>query len=135
MDLISRVSNEVTELIEKDVYIRSFAPKYNYTRLGELKVEMIQLAAGMGLMRARTAVEGGDFGLGDFGLGDLLKTSIGVFQILGTNSNDSFSWGVTLNTDNMYKAAYVNVKQKYEIELGVEATLYWGVSCYFLYLG
>jgi len=111
VDLISRVSNEVTELIEKDVYIRSFAPKYYYTRLGELKIEMIQLAAEDGLMRARTAVEGGDGGLGD-----LLETSIGVFQILGTNSNDSFSWGGTLNTDNMYKTAYVNVKQKYAIE-------------------
>jgi hypothetical protein len=111
VNLISRVSNEVTELIEKDVYIRSFSPKYYYTRLGELKIEMIQLAAEDGLMRARTAVEGGDGGLGD-----LLETSIGVFQILGTNSNDSFSWGGTLNTDHMYKTAYVNVKQKYEIE-------------------
>ena len=42
-------------------------------------------------------------------LGDLLETSIGVFQILGTNSNESFSWGGTLNTSSKYKTAFVNV--------------------------
>ena len=58
-----------------------------------------------------TAVKGGDASLGD-----LLETSIGVFQILGTNSSDSFSWGGTLNTSHKHKTAYVNVKQRYEIE-------------------
>ena len=56
-------------------------------------------------------VEGGG---GD--LGDLLETSIGVFQILGTNSDESFSWGGTLNTSSKYKTAFVNVKQRYAIE-------------------
>jgi hypothetical protein len=93
------------------VYIKSFPPKYYYTKLGELKIEMIQLAAEDGLLRGRTAVEGGDGGLGD-----LLETSIGVFQILGENSNESFSWGGTLNTDHKNKTAYVNVKQRYEIK-------------------
>ena len=111
VNLIFSVSNEVTELIEKDVYIKSFPPKYYYTKLGELKIEMIQLAAEDGLVRGRTAVEGGDGGLGD-----LLETSIGVFQILGENSNESFSWGGTLNTDHKNKTAYVNVKQRYVIK-------------------
>ena len=111
VNLIFKVSNEVTELIEKDVYIKSFSPKYYYTKLGELKIEMIHLAAEDGLLRGRTAVEGGDGGLGD-----LLETSIGVFQILGENSNESFSWGGTLNTDHKNKTAYVNVKQRYEIK-------------------
>ena len=71
---------------------------------------MIEKAAADGLVRAKTAVEGGKGKLGD-----LLETSIGVFQILGTNSNDSFSWGGTLNTTHKYKTAFVNVKQEYEI--------------------
>ena len=49
-------------------------------------------------------------------LGELLETSIGVFQILGKNSDDEFSWGGTLNTLNKEKTAYVNVKQRYEID-------------------
>ena len=47
---------------------------------------MIESAAKDGLLRASTAIEGGG---GD--LGELLETSIGVFQILGKNSNDNFS--------------------------------------------
>ena len=73
---------------------------------------MIESAAQDGLLRASTArTEGGG---GD--LGELLETSIGVFQILGKNSNDNFSWGGTLNTLNKEKTAYVNVKQRYEID-------------------
>ena len=35
VDLVEKVSNEVTDLIEKDVIISSHAPKYYYTKLGE----------------------------------------------------------------------------------------------------
>ncbi len=111
VDLIENISNEVTDLIEKNVFITSYPPKYYYTKLGKLKIEMIRAAAEDGLERAATAVEGGG---GD--LGDLLETSIGVFQILGKNSNDEFSWGGTLNTLNKQKTAYVNVKQRYDID-------------------
>ncbi|MCH1575654.1 MAG: SIMPL domain-containing protein [Flavobacteriales bacterium] len=111
INLVERVANEVTELIEQDVYITSYPPKYYYTRLGALKIQMIEAASEDGQTRARTAVSGGG---GE--LGDLLETSIGVFQILGTNSDESFSWGGTLNTSSKLKTAFVNVKQRYAIE-------------------
>tara|TARA_B100001750_G_scaffold221766_2_gene210601 strand:- start:681 stop:1442 length:762 start_codon:yes stop_codon:yes gene_type:complete len=110
VDLIEKISNEVTDLIEKNVFITSYQPRYYYTKLGELKIEMIKSAAQDGLLRATTAIEGGG---GD--LGELLETSIGVFQILGKNSNDEFSWGGTLNTLHKEKSAFVNVKQRFEI--------------------
>ena len=111
IDLVERLSQEVTELIEDNVYITSYPPKYFYTQLGELKIQMIAAASADGQLRARTAVQGGGGALGD-----LLETSIGVFQILGTNSNESFSWGGTLNTSSKQKTAFVNVKQRYAIE-------------------
>ena len=111
VDLVEKISNEVTDLIEKNVFIISHPARYYYTNLGELKIEMIKSAAQDGLLRATTAIEGGG---GD--LGELLETSIGVFQILGKNSNDKFSWGGTLNTVNKKKTAFVNVKQRYKIE-------------------
>ena len=64
-----------------------------------------------GFLRAQTALNGGGAELGD-----LLETSIGVFQILGKNSDDNFSWGGTLNTSKKHKTAYVNVKQRFEID-------------------
>ena len=111
IDLIERVSQGVTELIEQNVYITSHAPQYFYTQLGALKIQMIAAASADGQLRATTAVEGGGGSLGG-----LLETSIGVFQILGTNSNESFSWGGTLNTSSKYKTAFVNVKQRYAID-------------------
>ena len=59
---------------------------------------MIKLASENGLLRAQTALNGGGAKLGD-----LLETSIGVFQILGKNSDDNFSWGGTLNTSKNIK--------------------------------
>ena len=65
IDLIERISQEVTELIEENVYITSYPPKYFYTQLGELKIQMIAAASADGQTRARTAVEGGGGDLGD----------------------------------------------------------------------
>ncbi len=110
IELVEQISNEITDLIEKNIFLTSYPPKYYYTKLGELKIEMIKLASEDGLIRAKTAIEGANGNLGS-----VLSSNIGVFQILGTNSNDSFSWGGTLNTAHKNKTAYINVKQKYEI--------------------
>ncbi len=111
IELVEQISNEITDLIEKNIFLKSFPPKYYYTKLGELKIEMIKLASEDGLLRAQTAIEGANGKLGD-----VLESNIGVFQILGSNSNDSFSWGGTLNTAHKHKTAYINVKQKYKIK-------------------
>jgi len=110
IELIEQISNEITDLIEKNIFLTSYPPKYYYTKLGELKIEMIKLASEDGLLRAKTAIEGANGALGG-----VLSSNIGVFQILGSNSNDSFSWGGTLNTAHKNKTAYINVKQTYEI--------------------
>jgi hypothetical protein len=111
VDLVQSISNEVTDLIEQEIYINSFSPNYYYSNLGALKIKMISEASKDGLLRAETAVYGGG---GD--LGELLETSIGVIQILGKNSDESFSWGGTFNTKNKYKTAYVTVNQRYAID-------------------
>ena len=111
VNLVDKISNQITDLIEKNVFITSYRPRYYYTKLGELKIEMIQSAAQDGLLRASTAISGGGGSLGE-----LLETDIGVFQILGKNSDDDFSWGGTLNTLDKEKTAFINVKQRYDID-------------------
>ena len=109
--LVERVANEITDLIAFNVNISSMNPRYYYTKLSDLKIDMIKKAGEDGLLRAKTAVSssGGS-------LGSLLLADIGVFQILGKNSNDNFSWGGTLNLLSKEKTAYVTVKQKYSIK-------------------
>ena len=98
-------------MIAFNVNITSNQPKYYYTKLSDLKINMIKQAAEDGLLRAQTAVNssGGK-------LGSLLSADIGVFQILGKNSDDKFTWGGTLNLFSKDKTAYVTVKQKYSIK-------------------
>jgi len=111
VDLVEEACNEITDLIEQDIDITSGSPKYYYTKLGDKKISTIEAASEDGLLRAQTAVNGGS---GE--LGELQETSIGVFQILGKNSDDNYSWGGTFNTSHKKKTISVNVKQRYSIK-------------------
>ena len=104
IDLIERVSKEVTELIEQNVYITSHALQYFYTQLGALKIQMIAAASADGQLRAATAVEGGGGSLGG-----LLETSIGVFQI-----RHQLQRKLQLGRHPQQIQDLVNVKQRYK---------------------
>lgn len=45
VEKIEKISREVTELINDDVVLESYAPAYHYTKLGDLKIEMVAEAA------------------------------------------------------------------------------------------
>ena len=109
--LVEEACNEITDLIESDIDISSGAPKYYYTKLEEKKIATIKAAAEDGKTRATTAVEGGGGTLGE-----LQETSIGIFQIVGKNSNDGYSYGGTLNTSHKIKKISVTVNQRYAVK-------------------
>ena len=111
VNLVEEACNEITDLIEQDIDITSGSPKYYYTKLGNKKIATIEAASKDGLLRAKTSVEGGEGKLGE-----LQETSIGIFQILGKNSDDDISWGGTFNTSHKEKTISVSVKQRYSIK-------------------
>ena len=47
-------------------------------------------------------------------LGDLLSADMGVFQIIGQNSNEEYSWGGTYNTSSKEKTASITMKLTYD---------------------
>lgn len=110
VDLVENVSNEITNLIENGVLIDSYSPEYYYSKLDELKIAMLKEAAQNAHLRAKTVVENSTGRLGD-----LVYTNVGVFQIIGKNSNESYSWGGSYNTSSKLKTANVTVKQEYQI--------------------
>jgi hypothetical protein len=81
VDKIENVSREVTELIDLDIELNSMEPIYLYTRLAELKIEMIAKAT----QDARTRAEQMAKNAGSK-LADLKNANMGVFQITGQNS-------------------------------------------------
>lgn len=111
VEKIEKISREITELINKGIEITSLAPQYYYTKLANLKIEMLAEATKDGLQRAKTIAENGDASLGK-----LVSSTQGVFQIVGLNSSEDYSWGGSFNTSSKKKTASVTVKLVYQAD-------------------
>ncbi len=79
---IEKASREITSLLEQDVFVTSHAPSYYYTRLGELKLEMLAEAAKDARNRAENILRSA----GNTGLGQLVDSSMGIININPANS-------------------------------------------------
>ncbi len=105
IDQIESLSREVTELINRGVELYSNSPQYYYTQLESLKLELIAKATADGRQRAENIANEANASLGD-----LQSASMGVFQIIGQNSSEDYSWGGAFNTSSRKKTATITVK-------------------------
>ncbi|MGB1269191.1 MAG: SIMPL domain-containing protein [Flavobacteriaceae bacterium] len=110
VDKIEKISREITELLNQGVQFYSEAPRYYYTKLADLKIEMISKATEDARIRAEKISE---FSGGK--LGDLESAKMGVFQITGQNSKEGYSWGGTFNTSSREKTASITMKLIYKV--------------------
>lgn len=111
VEKVENVSREITELLNKGIQFYSQAPRYYYTKLADLKIEMISKATADAKTRAEMIAEnsGGK-------LGQLISAKMGIFQITGQNSNEDYSWGGTYNTESKEKTASITIKLDYEVD-------------------
>ena len=110
VEKIEKISREITELLNQGVQFYSEAPRYYYTKLADLKIEMISKATEDARIRAEKISE---FSGGK--LGDLESAKMGVFQITGQNSKEGYSWGGTFNTSSREKTASITMKLIYKV--------------------
>jgi hypothetical protein len=110
VDKIEKISREIKELLNQGVQFYSESPRYYYTKLADLKIEMISKATEDARIRAEKISEysGGE-------LGDLESAKMGVFQITGQNSKEGYSWGGTFNTSSREKTASITMKLVYKV--------------------
>lgn len=108
---VESISREITELLNKGIQFYSQAPRYYYTKLADLKIEMISKATADARTRADMIAKnsGGK-------LGELISAKMGIFQITGQNSNEDYSWGGTYNTDSKEKTASITMKLDYKVD-------------------
>jgi len=111
VDKIEKLSREITELLNQGVQFYSESPRYYYTKLADLKIEMISKATEDARIRAENISE---FSGGK--LGKLESAKMGVFQITGQNSKEDYSWGGTFNTSSREKTASITMKLVYKVE-------------------
>jgi len=102
---IAQVSREATVLIEKGIGFESNAPEYFYTKLDELKIEMLAKATENAKMRAYNMAKA----TGNK-IGFMRSAKMGVFQITPINSTEVADWGVNDSTSlDKRVTAVVNV--------------------------
>lgn len=108
---IENISRSITDLVNQGIAFNSSSPRYYYTKLPDLKIELVSKATQDARKRAETiAQEAGNR------LGKLESAKMGVIQITGQNSDESYSWGGTFNTSSKDKTASITMTLKYEIK-------------------
>lgn len=108
---IEKISREITELIEKGIELNSSNPRYYYTRLSDLKLDLLAKASEDARKRAEIIAKNAGSRLGN-----IRKATMGVFQITGQYSNEDFSYGGTYNTVDKNKSASITIKAEYELK-------------------
>lgn len=111
IEKVERISREITELLQQGIELNSGEPLYYYTKLSDLKVDLLAKASADAYNRAQTIAKNAHSRLGR-----LKQADMGVFQITGQYSNESFTYSGTFNTSSKNKTANVIVRMEYQLE-------------------
>jgi hypothetical protein len=111
VEKVEKISREITELLNQGITFYSQNPRYYYTELESLKLEMIAKATEDATIRAGRISENSKGSLGD-----LISANMGIFQITGQNSGEDYSWGGTFNTADKNKTASITMKLIFEVD-------------------
>ena len=105
VDKIARIAREATELINQGILIESQAPEYHYTKLGDLKIEMLSEAAKDAKVRAEQIAKSTESSIGS-----VRSARMGVLQITPADSSEVSDSGMN-DTSSLDKdiTAVVNI--------------------------
>jgi hypothetical protein len=108
---VERISREITQLLESGVPVISGAPEYFYTKLGELKIEMLAEAS----RDARTRADNIVGAAGGGSIGKLRAADMGVINVNPANSTGT-SWEGNNDTTALEKDIITIVHVTYELQ-------------------
>ena len=110
VDKVDRISRESTDLINENIEFESQAPEYFYTKLDELKIQMLAEATENAKARAENMVKA----TGNK-IGSIRSARMGVFQITPLTSTEVSDWGVN-DTSSLEKKVTAVVTASFAIE-------------------
>lgn len=111
VEKVEKTSREITELLNKGIQLYSEAPRYYYTKIEDLKIEMISRATENARLRAEKIAQNSGATLGK-----LKEARMGIFQITGQNSGEDYSWGGAYNTSSKEKTTSITMKLTYDVD-------------------
>jgi len=110
VDKVASIARQSTELINKGILFNSNPPQYFYTKLSDLKIEMVASATRDARQRAdQLAINSG------CRVGSLRSASMGVFQITKANSTEMSDYG-TYDTSSLEKDVKSVVTASFSID-------------------
>ena len=98
-------------MIEKGIEFNSSAPLFYYTKLTEIKMDLLAKASADGKQRAEIIAKNSGSSLGK-----LKNANLGVFQITGKNSDEDYSYGGTFNTSSRNKTGSITIRMEFAVE-------------------
>lgn len=105
---VEQISREVTELIESGIELNSSPPLYYYSKLSDIKIDLLGKASKDAKLRAESIASNAEASLGG-----LKKATMGVFQITGKNSNEDYSYGGAFNTSEKNKTGSITIRMEF----------------------
>lgn len=109
IEQIADIANEITVLIKEGVEFDSFPPQYFFSKLDDIKIELLGEATKNAYMRAEQLAQNSGSEVGS-----LKYASQGVFQITPVYSTDVSDYG-TYDTSTIEKSAKAVVTIEYSI--------------------
>jgi hypothetical protein len=109
MDIVPEVSRSITSLIKDGVEIESDSPRYLYTKLAELKIDMLAEASKDATARATQVVNNANGRLGK-----LVEAKMGVMQINPKGSSATSAEGIN-DTTSFEKEITAIVTVRFEL--------------------
>jgi hypothetical protein len=111
IDRVEAISRQVTELIEQGIEFYSSEPSYYYTKLADLKLDLLANASADARKRAETIANNSGTSIAG-----VRKATMGVFQITGQNSNEDYSYGGAFNTESREKTASITIRMEFQAD-------------------
>ncbi|HMZ46566.1 MAG TPA: SIMPL domain-containing protein [Chitinophagaceae bacterium] len=108
LPLVEKISREVTELLQKGIEFNSQKPSFYYTKLHDLKIDLLANASKDAKLRAETIAKNSGTNINS-----LKRATSGVFQITGKNDNEEYSYGGSFNTTSKFKTASITIRTEY----------------------
>lgn len=105
---VEAISREATQLIQSGIEFNSSPPLYYYSKLSDIKIDLLGRASSDAKQRAESIAKNSGSSLGS-----LKKATMGVFQITGKNSNEDYSYGGAFNTSAKNKTGSITIKMEF----------------------
>lgn len=110
VEKVEQLSVKVGDLLNDGIKVVISQPQYYYTKLDDLKVEMVGNATENARSRAQVIASKGKFHLGPIG-----SVRVGVFQITPVNSTDVSDYGIN-DTSSIHKEIKSVVEIRYFVK-------------------